>query len=113
MSLITEANQIVKRLVKMTPLAEWSITCHRHNLEPDSDDELYVASKTFLDEDLKRAKIWIDPRFPRDEELYTLEELIAHELGHLILGVKPDEERSATRVGMLLLAKVQKPTMYP
>jgi hypothetical protein len=100
---VDKLSAIVKTLTNGTDLSKWDITVEICVLKP-SGTEKHVDAEIWFDEALRRAKIYVDPRFPRRGTVCTIEELIAHELGHLILGNQIDEELAASRIGQLLLA---------
>ena len=105
---LSQANQIIAQVRAGTSLQDWRITV---TFEPDLAD----AANTEADHDLKRARIKLNPEYQRLVP-GTLEELMAHELGHLFTDdvfrfLKPTaatreaEERIATRIGLLLLKR--------
>lgn len=100
------ARGLVRRLCAGTELAQWSITVDIHHVEC-SADEVDPSAQVSFDSAVRRAVIWIDPRVPREGEVRTLEEILAHELAHCILGENSDDELQATRVGLLLIAKMR------
>jgi len=94
---------IVHNLTAHVPLfRDWKITVGRRELKPDEEEE-WVSARVDFDDDIRRAKIWLDVRYPDPRETYTLEEIVAHELGHIVCGEKCDNERAATRAGLLLI----------
>lgn len=103
---INAARDTVKRLVAGTELATWHITVDFHEV-PCAPGETETSAQVTFDSAVKRAIIWIDPRVPRESEVLTLEEILAHELAHCILGENSDDELQATRVGLLLIAKMR------
>ena len=102
MDIVTRAIEIVHDLTLHVGLFRgWAFTVETRILEQTDGEN--TSALVHFDVDVKRAKIWIDPRFPHDEETYTLDELIAHELGHIVCGEPVVDEPAATRAGLLLL----------
>ena len=103
MDTAARATEIAHDLTSGVPLFKgWTFNVALRELAPASDEE-WVAGRVDFDDDVKRAKIWIDVRYPDPRETYTLEEIVAHELGHIICGEKCESETAATRTGLLLL----------
>ena len=103
MTIATEASEIVRKLTHEVPLfRNWIITVAMRDLEPNESED-FVSARVDFDEDIRRAKIWVDVRYPDPRETYTLEEVVAHELGHIVCGEDCNSERAATRAGLLLI----------
>lgn len=96
------ATEIVVELTRHVPLfKDWHIAVEQRDINPK--DEETDSAIIHFDAEVRRAKIFIDVRFPVPCEVYTLEEVIAHELGHIVCGEPCNDEVSATRAGLLLL----------
>ena len=100
------AQKLVARLIRGTLISDWAISV---TVDPDTPDPANIEP----DHDLKRARIKLNPEYQRLVP-GTLDELIAHELGHLFtddvfsflkptVAAKEAEERIASRIGILLL----------
>jgi len=104
MDTVADAREIIANLTRGVPqFKDWRITVDWRELEPGESED-FVSARVDFDEDVRRAKIWIDVRYPDPRETYTLEEIVAHELGHIVCGEDCNSERAATRAGLLLVA---------
>jgi len=102
--ILKHAQEFRENLTMGVPLfRDWQFSVAMRELIP-AEDEDWVSARVDFDDDVKRAKIWIDVRFPDPRETYTLEEVVAHELGHIVCGEACGHERAATRTGKLLIA---------
>ena len=101
-----DIQRIAKQLTRFEPLVRWDITVIQH---PDLVD----AASIEADHDLMKARVKVSQEYQRFVP-GTLEELIAHELGHLFTddifqfikattATRAAEERLATRFGLLLI----------
>ena len=104
----SQVNHIIDQVRAGTSLHDWRIAV---TVDPDLGD----AASIEADHDLKRARLRVHPEYQRLVP-GTLEELIAHELGHLLTddvfrflkstpATREAEERIATRIGLLLLPR--------
>jgi len=102
MDIVARATEMVEALTRGIPLFKgWQFTVAMRELKPLPDEE-WVSGRIDFDEDIRRAKIWIDVRFPDERETYTLEQVVAHELAHIVCTEACSHERAATRVGEVL-----------
>jgi len=108
MTNLSQVNHIIDQACAGTSLHDWRVMV---TIDPDLTD----AASIEADHDLKRARMRVHPEYQRLVP-GTLDELVAHELGHLLTDdvfrfLKPTpatreaEERIATRIGLLLLKR--------
>ena len=97
-----ECDKILHDLMPSFPLQGWDISVNMRYIQDENDETL--SGKVLFDSALQRAVILIDPRYPKEDEYFTVREIIAHELGHIALTERFNEEHAATVIGCLLLA---------
>jgi hypothetical protein len=104
-------HEIVSRLTKGTPLDGWDIQI---TIGPIAGEDEPASDVSFIEPEERCALLRLDPNWT-DRTILTLEELAAHELGHILIAdltdLLPDtpttriiEERLASRVGRLLIS---------
>jgi hypothetical protein len=103
---ISRIRSRVSELVQGTPLAGWSIAVR---LAPTPSG---AAAEMECDHELKKALLAIHPDWPT-LCLCSLDQLLAHELGHALIGdcflylrgpaAEAAEEAVATRVGVMMV----------
>ena len=104
MDTVARATEIVRDLTRHVPFfKDWKIRTGRRDnkAEPDGHVPCMIIE---MEEDVERAIVWINRAYDEGAELMTFEENIAHEVAHAVIGEKVDEERMATRIGLILVA---------
>jgi len=96
-----ECQDILNALMPGFPFDGWRICIELKELRDDNPNESNSALTVFSDA-LRVAIMYIDPRYPKPYEFFTLKQIIAHELGHICLRETMDEEYSATMIGELI-----------
>ena len=107
---MTDLHSIVSRLSAGTPLELWEIEC-RYIDNPDA------CARIQQDCEVRRALLEVSVDW-ESSSVCTLEQLVAHELGHAIIGDEFDalpntravskiEETLATRIGTILIANME------
>ena len=109
MDTVARATEIVKELARHVVLLKgWRIVVHERKL-PVRENEEYVDGWIVSEPGFNKATIWVDTGFPAWNDILALDELMAHELGHLCLmaaGAKKDvadDDEAANAVGALLI----------
>ena len=96
-----ECDSILKSLMPAFPLPGWDITVHMRYI-PDENGET-ISSRMLFDSALRRAIISVDPRYPKEDEFFSVREILAHELGHIVLTENLELEHASTAIGCLLI----------
>ena len=81
MNLDERTREIVSRLAKGTPLDAWDIQI---TVGPIPGDDEPASDVSFIEPEERRALLRLDPDWP-ERTILTLEELVAHELGHVLI----------------------------
>ena len=117
---MSDLNGIVRNLTVGTDLADWTIRI-KFDVVPEADPANPTCSaRVDFDEGLRSALIHVCHDYA-DRDFCTLEQIVAHELGHLLLGEQLDDmgdripeakacvEVLASRIGRLLLQRCPRP----
>ena len=99
---LRQCEEILLGLFPAFPLPGWDISIQIKLLKDESGETL--SGRTLYDDALRKAIIVIDPRYPKEDEYFTLTQLIAHELGHIVMREVTDDEYCATMFGELMTA---------